>query len=153
MFTSIATIISTIAVTAAALPSSAITAQESRPFAEWPATNFIEGCSPGGCVAAFNISAPAGYITAAPAFNVACHPIYIQQGWLNCDVVGEPGPNPTSHVQSMWTEASQRELIKISVAHVWTDGRGQRTNATGSVEVVPGTVGFDVPVTLITAVL
>ena len=153
MLTSVFTVLSAIVATTAALPNPVITARDPQPYAEWLATNFVEGCSPGGCIASFNISAPAGYLPKAPAFNVSCHPIYIQQGWLTCDTVGEAGPNPTSYVQSMWTDASQRELIKISVAHIWTDERGQRTNASGSVEIVPGTIGFDVPVTLISAVL
>ncbi|KAK8090667.1 hypothetical protein PG994_000172 [Apiospora phragmitis] len=127
-------------------------------FNQGYAQNFQSSSSPSKPIASrdappasFNISAPAGYIAAAPAFDVVCHPIYIQQGWLDCDNVGAGQAN--SRVQSMWTDASESELIKISVAHIWTDEGGKRTNATGFAEIEAGTVAFNVPVTMLSAVL
>ncbi|KAI2623952.1 hypothetical protein GGS26DRAFT_215333 [Hypomontagnella submonticulosa] len=147
MLASVITVVSALAASAAALPG-AISARET--YANWPATNFQEGCSPGGCIASFNISAPADYVKGAPAFNVACHPIYIQQGWIECDAVSELADR--SYVQSMWTDGSDRPLIKISVSHVWYQGE-VRYNASGAVEFPATTTAFQVPVTSITAVL
>ncbi|KAI1406087.1 hypothetical protein F4819DRAFT_285606 [Hypoxylon fuscum] len=147
MFASFITVVSALAASVAALP----TAVQSREvYATWKATNFQEGCSPGGCIASFNITAPAGYVKDAPAFNVACHPIYIQQGWLECDTIGEAAAG--SSVESMWTGAEERENIKISVSHIWSQGEA-RYNASGNVEFPATTTSFEVPVTLITAVL
>ncbi|KAI2613232.1 hypothetical protein GGR54DRAFT_329631 [Hypoxylon sp. NC1633] len=146
MFTSVIAVISAFAASAAALPG-AVGVRDAP--ATWTATGFEEGCSPGGCIASFNISAPAGYITGAPAFNVECHPIYIQQGWITCDANDAEATG--SSVSSMWTDASERELIKISVSHIWTSGE-VRYNASGFDEFAAGTQTFQVPVSSITAV-
>ncbi|KAI1376856.1 hypothetical protein F4677DRAFT_418260 [Hypoxylon crocopeplum] len=147
MFASVVTVVAALAASAAALPG-AVNARET--YATWTATNFEEGCSPGGCIASFNISAPAGYVEGAPAFNVACHPIYIQRGWVECDAISELAAG--SSVASLWNDASERELIKISVSHAWLQGEA-RYNASGSDEFAAGTTTFQVPVTSITAVL
>ncbi|KAH9887423.1 hypothetical protein F4778DRAFT_426075 [Xylariomycetidae sp. FL2044] len=149
MHASLLALVSTLAAGVTALPRSVQASRQT--LASWPATNFVEGCSPGGCIASFNISAPAGYVEGAPAFDVTCHPIYIQQGWLDCDVVS--GGDGDSVVQSMWTGASEFELIKISVAHLFSSSSsGTRYNASGSVEFPGGTTSFDVPVTNFSAV-
>ncbi|CAJ2509745.1 Uu.00g056450.m01.CDS01 [Anthostomella pinea] len=146
MYPSFIAVLTALTATIAAFPHT------TRNAALGSATNFIEGCSPGGCIASFNITAPAGYVAGAPAYNVVCHPIYIQQGWLTCDAVGEQAAGST--VQSMWTGASERELIKISVAHLFVDGEtGAAKNASGFAEIEAGTTAFDVPVTSLTAVL
>ncbi|KAI1500733.1 hypothetical protein F5X99DRAFT_229904 [Biscogniauxia marginata] len=135
----------------ALVASAAVTAAPTAEvYATWPATNFREGCSPGGCISSFNISAPAGYVKGMPAFNVACHPIYIQSGWLECDPVGEQAAG--SVVEALWTNTSQRELINISVAHIFIEGE-KRTNASGFAEFTSGTTEFSLPVTSIIAVL
>ncbi|KAI4859307.1 hypothetical protein F4820DRAFT_174281 [Hypoxylon rubiginosum] len=147
MLASFITVVSALAASAAALPG-AVGGRDV--YAKWPAFNFQEGCSPGGCIASFNISAPAGYVAGAPAFNVACHPIYIQQGWLVCDTISEATAG--SSVESMWTGAEDRDNIKISVSHLWYQGE-TRYNASGNIEFAPGTTAFDIPVTLLSAVL
>ncbi|KAI1384773.1 uncharacterized protein F4822DRAFT_373041 [Hypoxylon trugodes] len=141
MLASVITVVAALAASATALPKQV--------YASWPATNFDEGCSPGGCIASFNISAPADYVKGAPAFNVSCHPIYIQQGWVECDVVGENQNG--AFVRSMWSEATVREQIKISVSHVWNQGE-TRFNASGSIEIPSTSTSFGVPVTSLTAV-
>ncbi|KAK8051483.1 hypothetical protein PG993_002868 [Apiospora rasikravindrae] len=157
MHASLIALVSTIA-TAAAAPgssdgasSSSTTTVRNTPYAEWPASHFAESCSPGGCFASFNISAPAGYVAGAPAFDVVCHPIYIQQDWLDCDNTRTGQAN--SRVQSMWTDVSQRGLVKISVAHIWTRESGQRNNASGFAEIDAGKSMFSIPVTMLSAVL
>ncbi|KAL7626515.1 hypothetical protein AAE478_003287 [Parahypoxylon ruwenzoriense] len=119
-------------------------------YATWPATGFTESCSPGGCIGHFNINAPAGYVQGAPAFDVRCNPIYIQRGWLKCDPTGDETAG--SEVNAMWVEASTREQIKISVAHIWYQGEA-RYNASGIQEFASGETTFDIPVTQLTAVL
>ncbi|KAI0835686.1 hypothetical protein F5Y06DRAFT_124343 [Hypoxylon sp. FL0890] len=147
MFASVFTFVAALAASAAASPV-AVEARET--FATWPATNWVEGCSPGGCRGNFNISAPAGYVKGAPAFNVHCHSTYIQGGWTECDAIGDQAAG--SYVESLWPEASKRELIKISVSHMWTQGEATY-NASGSVEFESGVSTFEVPVTLLSAVL
>ncbi|KAI0010217.1 hypothetical protein F4779DRAFT_578577 [Xylariaceae sp. FL0662B] len=150
MYASFVTVFSALAATAAALPHAGSIEARNKTLAVWPVTEFSEGCSPGGCISSFDIKAPAGYVAGAPAFNVQCHPIYIQKGWVECDAVGEQPAN--SYVESMWSEASERELIKISVAHIWTEGEA-RYNASGFVETKSGVASFELPVTQITGVL
>ncbi|OTA60733.1 hypothetical protein K449DRAFT_435132 [Hypoxylon sp. EC38] len=147
MLASVFTFVAALAASATAAPA-AVEARET--YATWPATNWQEGCSPGGCRGTYDISAPAGYVDGAPAFNVHCHSTYIQEGWTQCDPVEPQTDN--SYVASMWTGASEREFIKISVAHIWYQGEA-RYNASGSVEFKSGVTTFDVPVTQITAVL
>lgn len=153
MFKSIIAAASALAASVAALPhaaNSAVAARQEEPLAYWPASNFQEGCSPGGCIAGFNLTALAGYVSGAPAFNVFCHPIYIQQGWIDCDPVGEQAAG--SSVQSMWTDASERELIKLSVAHLWREGEASY-NASGSVEIEATETSFEVPVLGVVGIL
>ncbi|KAK8128148.1 hypothetical protein PG984_009256 [Apiospora sp. TS-2023a] len=158
MLASITALISAAALAAAApgsSPPSLATRQQEAPLAKWPAINFSAGCAPhaGGCIALFNISAPAGYIARAPAFAVTCHPLVPQKGfWLNCDDHTDPA-NPSSHVETTWGDGSQGDLIKVSVAHIWTEASGQRNNASGSAEIDGGMATFEVPVTMLTAVL
>ncbi|KAI0181138.1 hypothetical protein GGR52DRAFT_20628 [Hypoxylon sp. FL1284] len=111
----------------------------------WHMLNFQEACSPGGCVATFNISAPTGYVEGAPAFNVSCHPIYIQRGWMDCDNLASAANG--SMVQSMWTGATDRDDIKISVSHLWLEGSAM-WNTSGNIEFAPGITSFNIPVTL-----
>ncbi|KAK8080042.1 hypothetical protein PG997_007860 [Apiospora hydei] len=163
MHASLVALVSTVAAAAAAAPgyshgsssSSLTAAARDTPYAEWLATHFAESCSPGGCFASFNISAPAGYVAGAPAFDVICHLVYARQDWRDCDNSGVQGAAGGSRVQSMKTDASRRGLVRISVAHIWTsleDGR-QRDNASGFAEVDAGWSVFSVPVTMLSAVL
>ncbi|KAI1413662.1 hypothetical protein F5Y13DRAFT_189097 [Hypoxylon sp. FL1857] len=147
MLASVFTFVAALAATAAATPA-AVEARET--YATWPAINWHEGCSPGGCRGQFNISAPAGYVQGAPAFNVHCYTTYIQQGWTQCVAIGDQAAG--SYVESVWPMASQRELINIGVSHIWTEGEA-RYNASGSVEFESTATTFDVPVTLLSAVL
>ncbi|KAK7956698.1 uncharacterized protein PG986_005920 [Apiospora aurea] len=112
--------------------SSLIAAARDTPYAEWPAAHFAESCSPGGCFASFNISAPAGYVAGAPAFDVICHPVYARQDWRDCDNSGgvEEAATGSSRVQSMKTDASRRGLVRISVAHIWAMGAGSSSRRT-----------------------
>ncbi|KAK7927666.1 hypothetical protein PG985_004664 [Apiospora marii] len=156
MFTSIIAVLSAAALAAAAPSSSpALAARQEAPFAKWPAINFSGGCAPnaGGCIALFNISAPAGYVARAPAFAATCHPLVNQKGvWLDCDDHMEPA-SPRSHVETTWADGSRAGLIQVSVAHIWTEASGQRNNASGSAEINGGMATFEVPVTMLTAVL
>ncbi|OTB01360.1 hypothetical protein M426DRAFT_14522 [Hypoxylon sp. CI-4A] len=147
MLASAITVISALAISALALPG-VLNARET--FATWTATDFQEGCSPGGCASSFNISAPEGYVKNAPAFDVVCHPVYIQQGWVDCDAQDKMAAG--SYVASMWTGAADREQIKISVEHIWFEGEA-RYNATGAAEFAAGTAEFQIPVTNMSAVL
>lgn len=168
MLTSIAALLSVAAVASAApgaqhasssSSSPALAArQQEAPLAVWPAINFSAGCAPNasGCIALFNISAPAGYVARAPAFAVTCHPLVPQKGvWLDCDDHTDPA-NPRSHVETTWADADgspRGGLIRVSVAHIWTEVTGQRNNASGSAEVDDGIATFEIPVMMLTAVL
>ncbi|KAI5926531.1 hypothetical protein F4810DRAFT_707619 [Camillea tinctor] len=141
---------SIIAAIAAFVASATVAAAPSNVYASWPATDFGEGCSPGGCIASFNISAWDGYVQGMPAFDVVCHPVYIQSGWRECEPVGEQAAG--SVVEAIWTEASQREYIRISVAHILTEGE-KSTNASGWVEFASGTTDFEILVTSVFTLL
>ncbi|KAI1144295.1 hypothetical protein F5Y05DRAFT_407692 [Hypoxylon sp. FL0543] len=145
MFASVVAFVAALAASAAAIPT---TAEARGTQATWTATNWGEGCSPGGCRGHFNINAPAGYVKDAPAFNVLCHSTYIQGGWTKCEAIGEQAAS--SYVESLWPEASQREHIKIAVSHIWTQGEA-KMNASGSAEFESGSTTFAVPVAEISA--
>lgn len=159
MFSSIIAVLSAAAVTVAAPGSPpALAARPETPLAKWPAINFSGGCAPqaGGCIALFNVSAPAGYVARAPAFAATCHPLVHQKGvWLDCDDHTDPHPaSPLdSHIEATWGDGSRADLVQVSVAHIWTEASGQRNNASGSAEIHGGMATFEVPVTMLTAIL
>ncbi|RYP25046.1 hypothetical protein DL767_008515 [Monosporascus sp. MG133] len=153
MHKSITVAVSALAASAAALPrtnTADLKFRQQEPLGYWPATDFREACSPGGCISSFELTAPEGYYGNAPGFNVHCHPIFIQQQWTDCDPVGEQKVG--SRVQAMWTEASEREHLKISVSHAWTEEPTTAYNASGAIEVGPGVSSFEVPILLITGI-
>ncbi|KAI1323168.1 hypothetical protein F5Y16DRAFT_351602 [Xylariaceae sp. FL0255] len=116
------------------------------------ARNFEEGCSPGGCEASFNLTANADSATGMPGFDVVCHPIYIQQGFVTCDAVTPLKDKEI--VASWWTEASVEENIKLVFEHIWLAPDGNnKYNASGSVEFPgSGVENFTVHITNLTVI-
>ncbi|EJT76700.1 hypothetical protein GGTG_06616 [Gaeumannomyces tritici R3-111a-1] len=114
------------------------------------ASNYIWGCSPGGCSNAFNLTAPAGYREGAPGFNVVCNGVYIQSGWRVCwnpDLSPLPGNNI---VETLWTDGPNRTHMYLGAAHIYTQEDGTRVNATGLADIVPEKgMSFEFPVTII----
>ncbi|KAK1992753.1 hypothetical protein LX36DRAFT_684720 [Colletotrichum falcatum] len=109
------------------------------PDVAWAAENYIWGCSPGGCSARFNISAPEGYAPGAPGFDVVCSPIYIQQGWLPCrNPDNSPVPDD-SRVFSIWTAGADRERQYLGVSHIYKSltADGLSWNATAGTDFLP----------------
>ncbi|KAK2025195.1 hypothetical protein LX32DRAFT_642936 [Colletotrichum zoysiae] len=104
----------------------------------WTAENYIWGCSPGGCSARFNISAPEGYTSGAPGFNVVCSPIYIQQGWVPCRNPDNSPVPEDSQVFSIWTAGADRERQYLGVSHIYKGlGDGLTWNATAGTDFIP----------------
>ncbi|OHE99781.1 hypothetical protein CORC01_04917 [Colletotrichum orchidophilum] len=119
--------------------------------ASWSAQNYIWGCSPGGCSARFNISAPAGYSPGAPGFNVVCSPIYIQQGWLPCLNPDNSPLGEDSQVFSIWTAGPDRERMYLGVEHLYKRQEdGLSWNATAGTNILPvQNMSFTFPVNTI----
>ncbi|KAI1264557.1 hypothetical protein F5Y18DRAFT_427686 [Xylariaceae sp. FL1019] len=97
-------------------------------------SNFQEGCSPGGCLATFNLTAAADEASGMPAFDVFCHPVYIQQGFIDCDAVTPYAAG--QRVAAWWPDASVRENIKLVFEHIYPGQGDFQYNATGSIEFV-----------------
>ncbi|TPX17807.1 uncharacterized protein E0L32_002908 [Thyridium curvatum] len=148
------TALTALVASAAAAPSSNDARQAQPIGVNWPVVGFTEGCSPGGCIANYQVSAPAGYLKGAPGFNVTCSPIYIQKGWVDCVPNGDGSASAAdgSLVQAVWYGAENRDDILVTVAHIWTQGI-QRTNATAWKAIQPPQSDFDVPVMQISAVV
>ncbi|RYO77966.1 hypothetical protein DL766_007208 [Monosporascus sp. MC13-8B] len=152
MHKSIIIAVSALAASAAALPrtnTADLKFRQQEPLGYWPATDFREACTPGGCMSSFELTAPEGYYGNAPGFNVHCHSVSIPQPWTDCDPVGEQKVGST--VQAMWTEVSEREH-KIFVSHTWTEEPTAAYNASGAIEVGPGASSFEVPILSITGI-
>ncbi|KAK2018416.1 hypothetical protein LZ32DRAFT_371703 [Colletotrichum eremochloae] len=108
------------------------------PGVAWTAENYIWGCSPGGCSARFNISAPEGYTSGAPGFNVVCSPIYIQQGWVPCRNPDNSPIPEDSQVFSIWTAGADRERQYLGISHIYKRLEdGLKWNATAGTDFVP----------------
>lgn len=133
------------AASAASIPRRASSSEPPLSLADWSVTNFDHGCSPGGCVATYNLSAPAGYVGGAPGFAVSCAPVYIQGGWRAC----EPA---SSGVEAVWETGADQALIYVKAAHVWYQGE-TRYNATADTAVEPAATAFVLPVHSLSAVL
>ncbi|EFQ32723.1 hypothetical protein CGRA01v4_09340 [Colletotrichum graminicola] len=120
----------------------------------WTAENYIWGCSPGGCSARFNISAPEGYTSGAPGFNVVCSPIYIQQGWVPCRNPDNSPISEDSQVFSIWTAGADRDRQYLGVSHIYKNLDDSLTwNATAGTDFLPVTnMSIIFPVNTITAV-
>ncbi|KAK1504370.1 uncharacterized protein CCOS01_16822 [Colletotrichum costaricense] len=104
----------------------------------WAAQNYIWGCSPGGCSARFNVSAPAGYSAGAPGFNVVCSPIYIQQGWVPCLNPDNSPLGGDSQVFTIWTAGADRERMYLGVEHIYKRQEdGLTWNATAGTDILP----------------
>ncbi|KAJ3938496.1 uncharacterized protein N0V96_011223 [Colletotrichum fioriniae] len=104
----------------------------------WSAQNYIWGCSPGGCSARFNISAPSGYSSGAPGFNVVCSPIYIQQGWVPCLNPDNSPLGEGSQVFTIWTAGADRERMYLGVEHIYKRQEdGLTWNATAGTDILP----------------
>ncbi|KAK1656229.1 hypothetical protein BDP81DRAFT_306456 [Colletotrichum phormii] len=104
----------------------------------WNAQNYIWGCSPGGCSARFNVSAPAGYSPGAPSFNVVCSPIYIQQGWVPCLNPDNSPLGEDSQVFTIWTAGADRERMYLGVEHIYKRQEdGFTWNATAGTDILP----------------
>lgn len=56
---------------------------------------FGVGCSPGGCITRVIVSAPAGYLLGAPAFNATCQATGATLDWVQCDQAGAEGEGST----------------------------------------------------------
>ncbi|RYP26902.1 hypothetical protein DL768_011518 [Monosporascus sp. mg162] len=108
----------------------------------WQATDFSFGCGSAACGLGFNVTAPAGYVGAAPAFDVQCGALY-GAGWTECTPNGaaddddeETQPTVQSTVSVFWDTAGEHGTAppyRVRVAHAWFDeATGARWNATGS---------------------
>ncbi|KAK1985436.1 hypothetical protein LZ30DRAFT_584161 [Colletotrichum cereale] len=120
----------------------------------WAAENYIWGCSPGGCSSRFNISAPEGYTSGAPGFNVVCNPIYIQQGWVPCRNPDNSPVSQDSQVFSIWTAGADRERQYLGVSHIYKRREdGLTWNSTAGTDFLPVmNMSIIFPVNTITAV-
>ena len=143
----------TVVLAATAASAATIPRQTSEPpvLAEWSVANFNHGCSPGGCIATYNLTAPAGYVSGAPGFSVFCTPVYLRDAWQECEPVVTDAPEG-SRVEVIWEAGEERELIYVKAAHIWYQGL-TRYNATADTAVEPTTTTFRLPVHSLTAVL
>ena len=151
MFTNLFALV--LAATAASTASIPRRASEPPSLADWSVTNFNHGCSPGGCIAAYNLSAPADYVAGAPGFAVFCTPVYIQNGWKECEPASAVADGPAgSRVEAIWEMGEDQALIYVKAAHIWYEGE-TRYNATADTAIEPATTAFVLPVHSLSAVL
>ncbi|KAK2763677.1 hypothetical protein CKAH01_15901 [Colletotrichum kahawae] len=85
----------------------------------WLATDYQWGCSPGGCSAQFNLLGSEGVPSGAPAFDVVCSPIYIQQDWIACKNRDGSDMAPESVVYAVWKAGPDNDKQYINIAHVY----------------------------------
>ncbi|RYP65503.1 hypothetical protein DL771_008260 [Monosporascus sp. 5C6A] len=103
----------------------------------WQATDFSFGCGSAACGLGFNVTAAAGYVEAAPAFDVQCGALYGTE-WTECtpnDADGVTQPTVQSTVRLYWDTAGEHGTAppyRVRVAHAWfEEDTGARWNATG----------------------
>jgi len=97
-------------------------------------TGFGSGCSPGGCGAGFNVSAPADYLSGAPAFKFNCA-IILGRPYADCTALDGSSPS-TSKVSAQWRGLSYPYPYgenALWVSHVFR-GTDAVFNATGYYE-------------------
>ncbi|RYO81085.1 hypothetical protein DL766_004807 [Monosporascus sp. MC13-8B] len=107
----------------------------------WQATDFSFGCGSAACGLGFNVSATAGYVVAAPAFDVQCGALYGAE-WTECtpnnadEANEQTQPTVQSTVLVFWDTAGQHGTAppyRVRVAHAWFDeATGARWNTTAS---------------------
>ncbi|KAI8183925.1 Cell surface glycoprotein 1 [Colletotrichum sp. SAR 10_77] len=85
----------------------------------WLATDYQWGCSPGGCSSQFNLLGFEGVPSGAPAFDVVCSPIYIQQDWIACKNRDGSTMAPESVVYAVWKAGPDNDKQYINIAHVY----------------------------------
>lgn len=144
-------IVSALAATAAALPHAARQAEE--PLAFWPATDFVATCvEQDQCQASFGLSAPAGYVDGAPAFEVVCNPGLNQGAWVACEDVSAEGAAEGSSVHAQWSGADAQSSTNLALSHLYRQGEASY-NASGLAATEVGATAFDIPVLTVTGVL
>jgi hypothetical protein len=114
----------------------------------WPASNFVWGCSPGGCSAQFNLTAADNYYPGIQGFDVLCSPIFIQQPWVPCRQTNGSELPPGLRVETIWTDGPDRDKMYLGASHIYTSENGTLLNATSRVELtrVMQMEDFDFPV-------
>jgi hypothetical protein len=95
-------------------------------------TDYLVGCSPGGCVNSYNVTTPQGYVAGAPAFNVSCVAILGRYDWHECTPNSPSQLNST--VASNYDAGSAYELTRLWVSHQFRDG-SKMWNVTAYAEV------------------
>ncbi|KAL2760077.1 hypothetical protein ACRALDRAFT_1060000 [Sodiomyces alcalophilus JCM 7366] len=112
------------------------TSQPSSPFANWHATDFNWGSSPGGTAGTFNLAAEAGYFKGAPGFNVVCHPIMAQRGWTPCETPEGDDLAPENRVDVIWPSSPVQGRFYFGVAHIFQIAEGGSwVNATARTDI------------------
>ncbi|RYP71531.1 hypothetical protein DL769_004685 [Monosporascus sp. CRB-8-3] len=117
----------------------------------WQATDFSFGCGSAACGLGFNVTGAAGYVAAAPAFDVQCGALY-GAGWTECrpnkadDADEETQPTVDSTVHVLWDTTGEHGTAppyRVRVAHAWfEEATGARWNATGYGSAPRGEVEF-----------
>jgi hypothetical protein len=106
------------------------------------ATDRRIGCSPGGCLSSYNISATENYIPNVPGFSFRCFAVNGRQSFEECTAL-----TPVELGASLWNKVvgitMQTDLI--TVYHTFVRG-GLRWNVTASGEVDHNASTFTVPV-------
>ncbi|KAF9879578.1 hypothetical protein CkaCkLH20_03121 [Colletotrichum karsti] len=116
----------------------------------WTATNYTWGCSPGGCIANFFLLGQEGFPSGAPAFDVQCSPVYVQQDWTACKNADGSDMAPESVVYAVWQKNEPTDPNQyVNIAHVYyrqEDGLYYiaQTNSTGFVPEQGASEFFDI---------
>lgn len=111
--------------------------------AVWPVTGFNLGCSPGGCVYEFNVSAPVTYSLNQSSFATSC------QGAIGADHLNyQRSVANCTDSTVLWKLDIYDTYNQISVTHAWNiyDGKYKCTyNITGSQALTKDQTGnFDI---------
>ncbi|RYP90858.1 hypothetical protein DL770_002996 [Monosporascus sp. CRB-9-2] len=146
-----------LATQAQAKPLTAAAARQETPppttgLYSWQATDFSFGCGSAACGLGFNATAAAGYVDAAPAFDVQCGALY-GAGWTECTPNGaadeETQPTVQSTVRVFWDTAGEHGTAppyRVRISHAWFDeATGARWNATASGSAPGGEDGAEFP--------
>ncbi|RYP22494.1 hypothetical protein DL767_009028 [Monosporascus sp. MG133] len=144
-----------LATQAQAKPLAAATTRQETPapttgLFSWPATDFSFGCGSAACGVGFNVTGDAGYVAAAPPFDVQCGALY-GAGWTECTPNGaddeETQPTVQSTVHVFWDTSGEQGTAppyRVRVAHAWFDeAAGARWNATGAGKAPGGEDGAE----------
>ncbi|KAI1324706.1 hypothetical protein F5Y16DRAFT_380133 [Xylariaceae sp. FL0255] len=107
-----------------------------------------EGCSPGGCVATFNLTASPDESFGMPGFNVSCAPIG-GRDFANCKAVSPLEAGESVASRYIFLSDDEEETVKLYLEHIWLAPNGYYSyNASGSIALpAHGTTSFDAHIT------